>query len=111
MERTAGNYVRLYCLSDIDKVESLSDFKTIGDLIIHSAFPTERVLYFSVSSLWCIYTIPVHGIKSKKKLDPTKQLCAGYKVRKLRKSFYEYTDNKDARKIKFKADFSSRTET
>ena len=50
----------------------------------------------------------VRGIKSKKKLDPKKQLCAGHKVRKLRRSFYEYTNNRDARKIKFKAVLFSR---
>ena len=55
-----------------------------------------------------IIQILVHGIKSKKKLDPKKQLCAGYKSKELKKAYYEYTNNEDPKKIKFKAVLTTR---
>ena len=44
----------------------------------------------------------MNATNSVKRLNTTKQICAGYKIKKPREVFYEYTDHKDPTKLKFK---------
>ena len=44
----------------------------------------------------------VTSTNSRKKLDTSKQICAGFKIKKPKELFYEYTDHKDLTKMRFK---------